>query len=67
MDHGVLRHYAVLCRIGLDDLELNRTTCATSDKGIALAYWAVGLEEVRLEEDLEDVASQACESAWKRL
>jgi hypothetical protein len=45
--------------VGFDDLELDRSHTTTDEEEIALADGSVGLEEVRLEVDLEEVSGDA--------
>jgi hypothetical protein len=63
VNDGVLGDDAVLGWVGLDHLEFDRAGGALGKEGVALADGAVGLEEVGLEEDLEQVAGQACAAA----
>jgi hypothetical protein len=53
------RDDAVLGRVSLHDLELDGAHAAAHEEHVVLADGAVGLEEVRLEEDVEEVAAQA--------
>jgi len=65
VDHGVLCDNAVLGRVRLDDLELDRTSSSSCDEGVALSHGAVGLEEVGLDEDVEEVSGQALNAVVK--
>ena len=66
VDHRVRRHDAVLGRVGLDDLELDSTHAAAHKEHVVLAHGAVGLEEVRLEEDVEEVAADTLDGVVDR-
>merc|ERR1719454_660907 len=59
VDHRVGRDDAVVLGVGLDHLELDRAHPAADEEEDVLAHRAVGLEEVRLEEDVEEVARHA--------
>jgi hypothetical protein len=53
VNDGVLRHNAVVRRIQLYNLELHLSHTTAHCEEIAHPYWAVGLEEVRLQVDIE--------------
>lgn len=53
---------AVLCWVSLNDLELDGTHASADQEKIALADGSVGLEEVWLQVDLEQVAGDALDS-----
>jgi hypothetical protein len=59
VNDGVLRHNAVVRRIQLDDLELHLSHATAHCEEIAHPYWAVGLQEVRLEVDIEQRTGEA--------
>jgi hypothetical protein len=59
VDDGVRRDDAARLRVGLNDLELDLAHAALAGEEVALVDRAVGLHEVRLEEDLEEVAGDA--------
>lgn len=59
MNHCVLGDDAELRRIRLDNLELHRAHTSSNKESIALANGAVGLQEVGLEVNVEQVAGKA--------
>merc|ERR1719267_405892 len=59
VDDRVGRDDAVLVGVGLDDLELHSAHAAAAEEEVVLTHGAVGLHEVRLEEDVEEVARDA--------
>lgn len=65
VDDRVLRDDAVLGRVRLDHLELDAPRRALCEERVALADGAVRLEEVRLEEDVEDVARETLDRVVK--
>ena len=66
VDHRVGRDDAVVLGVGLDHLELDRAHPAADEEEVVLAHRAVGLEEVRLEEDVEEVARHALDRVVDR-
>ena len=59
VDDGVGRHDAVGGGVGLDDLELDGVHGGPDEEEVALLDGPVGLEEVGLEVDVEEVAGDA--------
>ena len=66
VDDGVRRHDAVLGRVRLHHLELDGAHAAAHEEHVVLADGAVGLEEVRLEEDVEQVAADTLDRVVDR-
>ena len=64
--HRVGRDDAVLVGVGLDHLEFDSAHAAAHEEHVVLAHGAVGLEEVRLEEDVEEVARDALDRVVDR-
>ena len=59
MDDRLLCNDAEFWRIYLHDLELDLPHTTTASECVALTYWSVGFAEVRSEENIEEVASEA--------
>merc|ERR1719244_1436673 len=59
MDDSVGSHNTVGRRICLDHFELHSPHPTSHDEGVSLVNWSVGFKEVRLQVDLEPVASEA--------
>eukprot|EP00967_Tisochrysis_lutea_P005976 scaffold7040_cov31-Tisochrysis_lutea.AAC.2 len=56
VDDGIRSDNAILGRIRLYNLEFDSTHTSTNKEQVILAHGAVRLEEVRLEEDVEQIA-----------
>lgn len=61
----ILSNNAVLGGICFDDFELDTSASATGEEGVAFADRSVGLEEIRLEEDFENVAGETLDGIVK--
>lgn len=58
VNDSVLCDDAVFSGIGFDDLELNTSSSSLGEESVSLSYWSVSFEEVRLEEDVEDITGE---------
>mmetsp|Transcript_7662 Transcript_7662/g.16937 ORF Transcript_7662/g.16937 Transcript_7662/m.16937 type:complete len:557 (+) Transcript_7662:788-2458(+) len=66
VDDRVRRNDAVLIRISLHNLEFDGAHAAANEEEVILANWAVRLEEVRLQEDIEQVARHTLDCVINR-
>jgi hypothetical protein len=57
--HRVRSNDAILIRISLDNLELNGTHATAHKEEVVLPHGSVGFHEVRLEENVKEVARNA--------
>lgn len=59
MNHRILRDDTKLGRVSLYDFKLDGAHATADQERIALSYWAVGLEEIWLEINLEQIAGKS--------